>query len=132
MAQNNNMGYSVDLREKVVEYYNECKNITRTCNTFKIARSTLYSWITLHKENGNLKPKVRTEHTTKIDYDKLKNLVEEMPDAFLREYAAYFGVTTVAIWSALKKLKITRKKRLLPTKKLIQKRKQTLENASKQ
>lgn len=118
------MGYSVDLREKVLGYYRECKNITGTCNTFKIARSTLYSWIKLHKENGDLEPRVRTEYKTKIDYDKLKKLVEEKPDAFLKEHAEHFGVTITGVWDALKKLKITRKKRRPPTKKLIVKNKE--------
>lgn len=104
------MGYSIDLREKALEYYNECKNITQTCNTFKIARSTLYSWINLHTEQGHLEPRVRKEYKTKIDYEELKGRVKEKPDAFLREHAEYFGVTIEAVWNALKKLKIKRKK----------------------
>lgn len=125
------MGYSVDLREKALEYYNECKNITQTCKTFKIARSTLYGWIRLHTENGSLEPKTRTEFKTKIDYEELRILVKEQPDAFLREYAEHFDVTAVAIFDALKKLKITRKKRLLHIKKLTQKNKNNLKKKSK-
>lgn len=125
------MAYSVDLREKALEFYYECNNITKTCKTFKITRSTLYHWIKLHTETGNLEPKKRTEFKTKINYEELKELVKEKPDAFLREYAEHFGVTTVAIFDALKKLKITRKKRLLHTKKLIPKNKKHLKNPSK-
>ena len=120
------MGYSVDLREKALEYYYECKNITKTCNTFKISRSALYSWIKLHTEKGNLEPKARTDYPTKIDYEELQNLVKENPDAFLKEYAEHFGVTAVAIFDALKKLKITRKKRPLHTRKQIQRNKRSL------
>lgn len=104
------MGYSVDLREKAVEYYNGCKNVTKTCNIFKIARSTLYSWINLYEKQGILEPKVRTEYKTKIEYQELKELVKARPDAFLREYAEHFGVTIEAVRKALEKLKITRKK----------------------
>lgn len=122
------MGYSVDLREKAIEYYNECKNATKTCNIFKIARSTLYSWVNLHTEQGSLGPKVRTEYKTKIDYKKLKELVKARPDAFLREYAEHFGVTIEAMRKALEKLKITRKKKLKPSRKPILKNKKYLKN----
>lgn len=87
--------------------------------------------VKLQTEQGNLKPKVRTDYPTKIDYEELKKLVQKKPDAFLKEYAEHFGVTTVAIFDALKKLKITRKKRLLHTKKLTLKNKKHLKSKSK-
>jgi putative heme iron utilization protein len=50
----------------------------------------------------------------KIDKDDLKQTVAENPDAFLRELAEKYDWTESAVFYALKKLAITRKKRLLP------------------
>ncbi|MBS0624117.1 MAG: transposase [Verrucomicrobia bacterium] len=48
----------------------------------------------------------------KLDYNLLKEYVEVHPDYFLLEIAEHFSVTEQAIFYALKKLKITRKKRI--------------------
>lgn len=85
----------------------------------------------LVEEKGNVNPKIRTIYKNKLDYNQLKEFVKENPDAFLREYAEHFNVTTVGIWSALKRLGITRKKRLQLSKKLILKNKKHSRNKLK-
>ena len=52
----------------------------------------------------------RKEVWRKIDPEKLKEYVEHRPDAYLKEMAEEFGCSEVAIFKALKRLKITRKK----------------------
>ena len=37
--------YSLDLRQKVMQNYKETKRKCETCETFKIARTTLDHWI---------------------------------------------------------------------------------------
>ena len=58
----------------------------------------------------------------KIDPDKLKKYIEEHPDAYLREIAEEFGCSVNAVSKALKRLKITRKKRLYAIKNKKQKK----------
>ena len=50
--------YSCDLRCRVMEYYDQYKNIDLTYKTFKISRSIVYDWIKLKKETGDIKPRV--------------------------------------------------------------------------
>jgi transposase len=50
----------------------------------------------------------------KIDNELLKQAVMKKPDAFLAEYAEQFNCTPAAVFYALEKLDITRKKRRLP------------------
>jgi transposase len=64
----------------------------------------------LLKETGSLEPKYRKTRTRKIDLEKLKQAIEEKPDAYLSELAAQFDCTPQAIFYALKRLKITLKK----------------------
>ncbi|MDB2614189.1 transposase [Chlamydiales bacterium] len=63
------------------------------------------------KETGDIAPRQREFAYRKIDYDQLKKHVQLHPDQFLYEVAEKFSVTLQAIFYALKKLKITRKKR---------------------
>ena len=41
------MAYSADLRNKALNYYEQCKNISQTAATFNLSRNTLYLWIRL-------------------------------------------------------------------------------------
>ncbi len=41
------MAYSADLRNKALNYYEPCKNISQTAATFNLSRNTLYLWMRL-------------------------------------------------------------------------------------
>ena len=47
--------YSVDLREKAMQFYKESKHKSKTCELFNIARTTLDDWILLEQQTGQLK-----------------------------------------------------------------------------
>jgi transposase len=80
---------------------------------FDIPSATYYDWeAKLH--NGHFDIIVKRERRRKIDKEALKQAVAEKPDAFLKEYAEQFNCTPTAVYYALEKLTITRKKRLLP------------------
>jgi transposase len=53
---------------------------------------------------------VKRERRRKIDKAALRQAVADKPDAFLTEYAEQFGCTATAVFYALEKLGITRKK----------------------
>ena len=78
---------------------------------FKITPQTYHQWLKLQEETGSLKYRNASERRGKINIEELKRAVEEKPDAYLRELAVKFGVSTVAIHKRLKKHKITCKKK---------------------
>ena len=82
---------------------------------FKITPRTYYQWIELQEKTGSLKFRNAKKRQRKIDPEKLKQTLEEKPDAYLRELATKSNVSEAAIHKQLKKLKITYKKRRLPT-----------------
>ena len=69
------------------------------------------------KKNGSLKPEYRETRKRKIDLNELERALERKPDATLSELARLFDCTKQAIDAALKRLKITLKKKPLPTPK---------------
>ena len=71
------------------------------------------------KEKGDLNAKKPNRSFKKIDPDKLKEYVEQHPDAYQKEIAREFGCAQSAVQKALKRLKIKRKKRQHDTKSRI-------------
>ena len=105
------MAYSADLRNKALNYYEQCKNISQTAATFNLSRNTLYLWIRLKKQTGSLKHKVTGLNAVKLDRQKLAQYVGQHPDAYLHEIAKHFDCTPAAVCYALKQMGMTRKKR---------------------
>ena len=109
------MSYSEDLRKKVIEFIENGNGVTKAAITFGITRTTIYKWQRLKKKNGNLLDAPPKRSWKKVDPNRLKTFVKNHCDFTLKEYAKQFGTSTVAICRALKRLKITRKKRLIFT-----------------
>ncbi len=99
------MSYSVDLRERVVSFVRGGGSPTKAAQVFQVGRTTLYRWL----NSPDLQPKPARERQRKLDKAALAEHVRNFPDALLKERAAHFGVHINAIWTALKKLKITKK-----------------------
>ncbi len=118
------MSYPVKYRERVIEYRQEGHTLAETSQVFKAAISTIRKWEKQIKETGNLTPKVPERIFKKIDPTKLKAYVTHHPDAYQKEIAREFCCARSAVQKALKRLKITRKKRLRTTKSKIMTRSQ--------
>ena len=114
-------GYSEDLRKKVLEFIDSGHTKVAACKLFGIGRDTIYRWIKLRKDTGKLKAKVRTHCPRKVDYQKLQEIIQEKPDSTLKELGRFFNMSGPGMGYALARLKITRKKRRLITKKEMKK-----------
>jgi len=104
------MAYSADFKRRAVEYKQKGHTFKELKEVFGIHSSTYYQWAKEY-ENDFEKPKGPRQRSRKIDKEKLKLAVEEHPDFYLREFAELFGCSPQAIFYALKKLKITLKKK---------------------
>ena len=104
------MSYDVNFRRRALEYWNDGHSKAATAKVFGIGTSTLQQWKSQLNETGKLEPKKRRETWRKIDPEKLKEYLKSHPDAYLKEMAEEFDCSEVAIFKALKRLKISRKK----------------------
>ena len=105
------MSYSEDYRRRVIEYRNEGHTLKETGEVFDIAASTICRWNRQLKEEGTLRKRAVKRPFKKIDPEKLVAYIQANPDAYLREIAMEFLCCKSAVSKALKRLKITRKKR---------------------
>jgi len=113
--------YSVDLRERVLKHLEKNQNKKSASLLFQVGIATIYRWVSRKKEKGHVRPLRREYAYKKIDDQKLIEYVEMHSDQFLSEIAKHFNLTPQAIFYALKRLKITRKKNLRFTGKEMKK-----------
>ena len=115
------MAYSADFRKAAIEFKQSGHTFAELKQVFRITPRTYYQWVELQETTGSLQYRNASTRQGKIDLEKLKQAVKEKPDAYLRELAAKFGVSTTAIHKCLEKHKITYKKRRLLTQKKTKK-----------
>jgi transposase len=108
------MAYSMDYKKRAVAYKQEGNTFNQLREAFGIPPETYYDWKE-KLESGYYETKVKRERLRKIDREKLKEAVENKPDAFLYELAEQFDCTPPAIFDMLEKMNITLKKRPLGT-----------------
>ena len=104
------MSYDVKYRKRALEYWSSGHTQVETAKVFAVSPRVLQNWREQLKTTGTLEPKTRRETWRKIDPERLKEYLQQHPDAYLKEIAEEFGCSDVAIIKALRRLKITRKK----------------------
>lgn len=99
------MTYSFDLRERAVNYVRGGGLRSEACRLYSIDRKTLYHWLGAN----SLHAKPCGPRQRKLDKAALAVHVQAHPDALLRERASAFGVSPVAIFKALRQMRMTKK-----------------------
>src|SRR4028118_296576 len=69
------MAYSLDLRQKVVNYVENGGSITKAAAIFKVGRATIYRWL----GREDLRPTQVNHRQRKLDWEALKKDVEKNP-----------------------------------------------------
>ena len=103
----NSMAYSLDLRQKVIRFIENKGSRNQAVHCFGIGLSTLKRWL----KRPDLRPKkTGPRNAHKLNLIELQKNLDATPEATLAELSQPFGVSQQAIFYALKKQQITRKK----------------------
>ena len=94
-----------------LKWVEEGKKITDVARRLEINRLTIYNWINKKEKTGSLKDTRKPRRCSKVDMERLEKLIEERPDAYQHELAEILKVSRTAIGAALKRLRISRKKK---------------------
>ena len=116
------MGYSIDLRKRVIQFLEAGGSVIEAAATFSVTRQSVYNWIKKKKVTGSLEDTLQGRPWRKLNAEALVAFVESNPDLTLEEYAQSFGTIPSTICEAFKRLRITRKKRRSDTKKGMSKK----------
>ena len=106
------MSYDKKYRERVLAHVEGGKTQEEVRAMFGLGKNTITEWKKLREETGRLENRELARKHRKIDPAKLADDVKTYPDAFNHERADRFGCSESGIAKALKKAKITRKKRV--------------------
>lgn len=104
------MAYSIEIKQKALDYLDRCDNISKVATAFGVDRSTIRAWVK-KRQSGNLACASGGYRYAKIDKQKLIERIKEKPDAYLHEIAREFNCSAVAVFYALKRMGISLKKR---------------------
>ena len=112
--------YSQDLRQRVIDCIDRKEgSLRQIAQRFVVSLSFVVRLLQLHRRTGSLDPKPsaggRPAALGPDDLERLKELVRQQPDATLKELRQRLGVSCslTAIWRALEKLRLARKKKVL-------------------
>ena len=123
------MPYSLDLRKRVVAAIKSGMTSIQVSEIFSICRRTIYNWLRLEKEAGDLNPKTGFQkgHSHGItDHAAFRQFVDKHPDYTQEEIAAHFSVGSSTVSRVLQKISYSRKKRVKPTLKEMRKKEQLI------
>jgi len=112
MRYNIEMGYSTDARAMVMKYRDNGHTLEETHREFGVSISTIRDWEKLREETGSLGKRELDRSPRVYPSEELHAYIAENPDAFLKEIAEHFGGSIPGAADALKREKITYKKRL--------------------
>jgi transposase len=112
--------YSQDLRQRILDTVARGEgSLRQIAQRFLVNVSTIVRLLNQHRQTGSAEPKPhaggRRPALGHDDVERLRELIREQPDATLDELRDRLGVgcSRMAISRALKKLRITRKKKVL-------------------
>jgi len=103
--------YSVDLRERVVNFVEQGHTRGEAAEVFQVHRNTVGRWVTQYRETRTLEPKPMPKRIPlKMNDAKFLAYLKGNNDKTLVEMGRDFKVSGNTIWHACCRLNITRKK----------------------
>jgi transposase len=105
------MAYSVALRKRVVDFIKTGHTQEETSLIFSVGTTTIKRRVSLHSETGSLEKKPLNRVSRVFESEKLNAYLEENPDVLLKDLAQHFNGSISGAFYALKREKITYKKR---------------------
>jgi len=100
------MPYSLDFRQKVINFVENGGTITKAAHTFGIGRASIYRWLSRPKLSAT---KVKSRQR-KLDWKELEKDVKQNPESSVVRQCKKFGVNHTAIFYALKRMNFPSKK----------------------
>ena len=104
------MAYDEKFRKQVLKYIEKGHTIQQAHEVFEVGITTIKEWRKLKKETGKLENRTLTRNSKKICPDRLIAYITEHPDSYQSELAEVFKCSQPAIFYAMQRLKISRKK----------------------
>jgi transposase len=108
----------MDLRQRVAQAVDVHEgSLRQLARRFVVSLSFITRLLALRRQTNSLHPRPHQGGPSPLldqaGLDRLRQLVQDQPDALLDELARQLGCSGTTVWRALRKLNITRKKKVL-------------------
>ena len=113
--------YSLDLRQKVIEFIDSGNSQRHASKIFKISKTTINRWCLRYKNEGHYKSRKRLGSKAKIDKESFALYIQNNPNATSDSIGKAFGMSASGARYWLRAIGFSYKKKPLPTWKLIKK-----------
>ena len=109
--------YSMDLRQRVAQAVDAQEgSLRQLARRFGVSLSFLTRLLTLRRRTASLAPRPHQGGPLPLldpeGLQRLRQLVHDQPEALLDELAQALGCSRRTVWRALRKLRITRKRKV--------------------
>jgi putative transposase len=104
------MAYDTKFREKVLNFITKGNSIQKAHEVFEVGTTAIREWKKLNPETAKLEKRPLNRKPKKICLNQLEAYYITNPDSYMEEAAKVFNCTKQAIFYALKRLKLQRKK----------------------
>ena len=112
-----------------MEFIEEGNTQREAIRVFKVSKPTIQEWKRLKAETGDLEKRELNRTPRKYHPEKLDAILSETPDAYLGEIAEHFKNGTISgVHAALKRAKITVKKKRKFSRSAMKKKEPNLRN----
>jgi len=107
--------YSLDLRERVAQAWDESGDADEIAATFRVSRAWVHRLIQRRRETGSIAPRKQTKFRSRVlagQEDRLAALITARPDATLAELREALATTAAlsTLWLEIDRLGVTVKK----------------------
>ena len=91
--------YSIDLREKVIQFIQSGKTQIEAAKTFNIHKSTINHWLLRLRKEGSLKARANLGSKPKINIDELIRCITNNPNLRLIDLKKIFEISIEPVFS---------------------------------
>jgi transposase len=106
--------YSIDLREKVIEFITQGNTQKAAAEVFNLNKSTVNRWWIRHEKEGHIRPRKNLGKKPTVTEEAFKIYIAKNPNFTTEEMGRHFNISSPGAFYWLKKFGFSYKKKLSP------------------
>ena len=120
--------YSIDLRQKVIEFIKQSKTQKSAAKIFNLNKATVNRWWLRHKQEGHVCPRKNLGKKASVSKVEFEAYVRANPNFTTADMGKHFNISSPGALYYLKKFGFSYKKKPLAMWKQMRKKEETIKN----
>ena len=113
--------YSIDLRQKVIEFIAQGNTQKLATKIFNLNKSTVNRWWIRHKTEGHIMPRRNLGKKPKVTQEEFRIYIDKNPNFTTADMGRYFSISSPGTLYWLRKFGFSYKKKAFPMWRQIKK-----------